>query len=174
MDDFDPDDRAEIERRFTALAVTLPTEADLWRSGDLDHAALELLFVCSARDEALAVLPRGAAQAAVLAACLNATQLDRYDRARLLKAIIRHVGYLQPDFTVQHCHADLGQGALRELRGARAHTVIWLNGYEALGWILVGVNTRDGRPAVVGRADDDPWRGTFYVRLDELRDRIDV
>lgn len=174
MHDFDPDDRAEIERRFAALAVALPTEADLWRAGDLDQAALELLFACSAREEALAVLPRGAAHAAVLAACLNVEWLDRHDRARLLKAIIRHVGFLQPDFTVQHCHADLGQGVLREIPGARAHTVVWLNGCESIGWLLAGVHEPNGTSAVVGRREDDPWRDVFIVRLDELRDRIDI
>lgn len=174
MHDFDPDDRAEIERRFAALALALPTEADLWRNGDLDQAALELLYACSTREEALNVLPRGAAHAAVLAACLNVAWLDRHDRARLLKAIIRHVGFLKPDFTVQHCHADLGQGVLHELPGARAHTVIWLNGYESIGWVLAGVHGPDGRPAVVGRPDNDPWRDVYQVRLDELRDRIDI
>lgn len=172
MQEFDPDDRAEIARRFAALAATLPTEAELWRNGDLDHAALELLFTRSARDEVLALLPRGAANAAVLAACLDLAWLDRHDQARLLKAIVRHVGLLQPDFTVQHCHADLGQGALRDHPGARAHTIVWLNGFGSIGWVLAGVHEPGGRAAVVGRRETDPWREILYVRLDEMRDRI--
>ncbi|HEV2891146.1 MAG TPA: hypothetical protein VGX28_12295 [Frankiaceae bacterium] len=174
MPDFDPDDRDEIARRFAALGANLPTEAELWRSGDLDHVALEMLFARSARDEALALLPRGAAHAAVLAACLNVARLDRHDQARLLKAIVRHVGLLQPDVTVQHCHADLGQGALRDFPGARAHTTVWLNGYDTLGWILAGIHDHHGMPAVIGRRHDDPWRDVFQVRLNELRDRVDV